>query len=214
VEFINLTFRLGVVLAIFSFIWGFIKFGITLLRGGMPMSYPFSVALKAIQYFLIVAVSVIFCSEDLNASTYTIVVTGLILAMYFIGKVQNMQFRRMLVQFQGMRVQNTTKPNMPLEFGIVGLAMLLFVYMVMHPEYAVNNVTKWFYDNIIDIETTAIIGFIFKIVGFFFTITILMRMVNALTFILSGRAFEKNRNQGPDKPEDPFKFDDFEEIKD
>lgn len=215
-EFINLIFRLGVVLAIFSFIWGFIRLGITILRGGIPISYPLGLALKAIQYFLIVAVSIIFCSQDLDSSTYTEIITGLILTMYFVGKIQNMQFRRMMVQIQGMRIQNTTKPRLGIEFGIVAFAMLLFVWMVLNPEYAVNNVTQWFYTSIIEIEKTPIIGFIFKIVGFFFTITILLQMFNAITFILSGRAFEQGNDNGPNHPNtgntDSGKFDDYEEV--
>lgn len=213
-EFINLIFRLSVVLAIFSFIWGLLRFGLTILRGGVPMSYPMNLALKAIQYFLIVAVSIIFCSQDLNNSTYTIIVTGLILAMYFIGKVQRMQFKRMFVQVQGMNMLNNFKPNLKLEFGIVILSLGLFTLMVMNPSYAVNNITTWFYTTIVDIEKTPIFGFIFKVVGFFFMITILMQMMNAVTFILSGKAFDKNSQQNDDqnKPEDPFKFDDYEEV--
>ncbi len=213
-EFINLIFRLSVVLAIFSFIWGLLRFGLTILRGGVPMSYPMNLALKAIQYFLIVAVSIIFCSQDLNNSTYTIIVTGLILAMYFIGKVQRMQFKRMFVQVQGMNMLNNFKPNLKLEFGIVILSLGLFTLMVMNPSYAVNNITTWFYTTIVDIEKTPIFGFIFKVVGFFFMITILMQMMNAVTFILSGKAFDKNAQQNDDqnKPEDPFKFDDYEEV--
>lgn len=212
-EFIDLIFRLSVVLAIFSFIWGLLRFGLTILRGGVPTSYPLNLALKAIQYFLIVAVSIIFCSQDLNSSTYTIILTGLILAMYFIGKVQRMQFKRMFVQVQGMQMMNNFKPNLKLEFGIVILSIALFVFMVMHPEYAVNNITTWFYTTIVDIEKTPIFGFIFKVVGFFFMITILMQMVNAVTFILSGKAFDKNTQKNDqNNPEDPFKFDDYEEV--
>jgi hypothetical protein len=50
VEFFNLIFRLGVVLAIFSFIWGFIKIGLTILRGGMPLSAPMNIGIKTLQY--------------------------------------------------------------------------------------------------------------------------------------------------------------------
>ena len=161
-KFIDLVFRLSVVLAIFSFIWGLIRFGITILRGGIPVSYPLGLALKAIQFFLIVAVAVLFSSEDMDNSTYTTWITGLILAMYFIGKVQKTQFRNMFIQVQGMNFNNTYKPNMPLEFGIVGFAMILFIGMILHPEYAQNNVTTWFYESIIQIESTPIFGFIFK----------------------------------------------------
>lgn len=177
------------------------------------MTYPMNLALKAIQYFLIVAVSIIFSSQDADNTTYTVLLTGLILAMYFIGKVQRMQFKTMFIQVQGLNMKNNFKPNLKLEFGVVGFAMILFGLMVMYPQYAVNNVTNWFYNSILGIEESPIFGFIFRVVGFFFMLSILMQMVNAITFILSGKAFEKNNNhKDSDDPQDPFKFDDYEEV--
>ena len=97
-EFISLVFRLGVVLAIFSFIWGILRFLLTILRGGVPLSYPFKIGLKTIQYFLIAELTILFCIEQNDGDLQRIILTGLILLMYFIGKVQNMQFKMMMIQ--------------------------------------------------------------------------------------------------------------------
>lgn len=213
-EFISLVFRLGVVLAIFSFIWGILRFILTLLRGGIPLSYPFKVGLKTLQYFLIAELTILFCTEQNDGNIQRTILTGLILLMYFIGKVQNMQFKMMMIQIQGRGMQTPEKPNMRLEFGIVLLAMSLFTFLALYPDYAYNGVSKWFYTSILDIETTPIFGFIFKIVGFFFSLGILFRMVNSISMILSGKAFG-NRNDSSNnqsQKDDSNRFDDYEEI--
>lgn len=186
-----------------------------LLRGGMPLSYPLNLALKTLQFLLISAIAVLFCTDNPNGNLSQSIITGLVLLMYFIGKVQNMQMRNLLrIQIQGRMVTETEKPKMGLEFGIVALAMAVFTFLLWKPEFAQNNISTWFYSNIIDIEDTPIFGFIFKIVGFFFTITMLMRMVNALGFIFSGRAFQKQKSTSNyDQNDDPNHFDDYEEIK-
>lgn len=215
VEFISLIFRLGVILAIFSFIWGILKFGFVLLRGGVPMSYPLNLAFKTLQYLLIADVAIIFCENNPKGNLSTSIITGLILLMYFIGKVQNMQFRAMMsIQIQGRNLTEGPKPKMGLEFGIVALAMAVFGFLLWNPEFAENAISNWFYRNIIDIEDTPIFGFIFKIVGFFFTIGMLIRMFNALSMIFSGRAFgnqHQDQNQ-KDERRDNDRFDDYEEV--
>ncbi|MDR0801677.1 hypothetical protein [Fluviicola sp.] len=215
-EFISLIFRLGVILAIFSFIWGILKFGFVLLRGGVPMSYPLGLALKTIQYLLIADVAILFCTDNPNGNLATSITTGLILLMYFVGKVQNMQLRSvMMIQIQGRTLSEAHKPKMGFEFGIVALAMAVFGFLLWNPNFAENKISSWFYSNIADIENTPIFGFIFKVIGFFFTITMLLRMVNALSILFSGKAFGK----GPDNDDqnnpnqNPFNhFDDYEEV--
>ena len=211
-EFIGLIFRLGVVLAIFSFIWGLLKFLLTLLRGGIPLSYPFKMGLKTVQYFLIAELTILFCNQDATNSLQQTILTGLILLMYFIGKVQNTQFKFAMIQIQGRQFQQPEQPNISLEFGLVALAMAFFGLLSFFPEYAENAVSKWFYTSITDIETTPIFGFIFKVVGFFFTLTILFRMVSAISLILSGRGFGNKQNRGNSQPKDDNHFDDYEEI--
>ncbi len=180
------------------------------------MSYPLSLAFKTVQYLLIADVAIIFCTNNPNGNLATSITTGLILLMYFIGKVQNMQFKAMMsIQIQGKSLTEGPKPKMGLEFGIVALAMTVFGFLLLKPEFAANAISNWFYRNIIDIENTPIFGFIFQVVGFFFTIGMLLRMFNALSMIFSGRAFGKNEsNQNKIKNDRPDNnhFDDYEEV--
>jgi hypothetical protein len=180
------------------------------------MSYPLGLAFKTVQYLLIADVAILFCTDNPNGNLSTSITTGLILLMYFIGKVQNMQFRAMMsIQIQGRNLADKQgpKPKMVLEFGIVVLAMAVFGFLLWKPEFSENAISNWFYKNIIDIESTPIFGFIFKIVGFFFTIGMLLRMFNALRVIFSGEAFGNRTNDEPTKNErSDNHFDDYEEV--
>lgn len=193
-----------------------------MLRGGIPMSYPLGLAFKTVQYLLIADVAILFCTDNPNGNLSTSITTGLILLMYFIGKVQNMQFRAMMsIQVQGRNLTEGPKPKMGIEFGIVALAMAVFGFLLWRPEFAENAISNWFYRNIIDIENTPIFGFIFKIVGFFFTIGMLLRMLNALSVIFSGRAFGQRRQNSNNSDRNDrdnrndrndTHFDDYEEV--
>ncbi|MFA9210240.1 MAG: hypothetical protein ACEQR5_00315 [Moraxellaceae bacterium] len=209
-EFFNLIFRLGVVLAIFSFIWGFIKIGLTILRCGMPLSAPMNIGIKTLQYLLLAEVTILFCTSDNGDYLAEAVTTGLILLMYFIGKMQNQRLKFMMVQFQGQGLNVPNKPNMKAELGVIILAMALFTFLVVNPVFADNQISNWFFTSIKDIETTPVFGFIFGIVGFFFSLSIIFRMVNSISMILSGKAFEKQASEETNEQSD--KFDDFEEI--
>ncbi|HLP55650.1 MAG TPA: hypothetical protein VK151_11500 [Fluviicola sp.] len=214
-EFISLVFRLGVVLAIFSFIWGLLRLGLTILRGGAPLSYPVGLSLKMVQYFLIADITILFCETKSDSLQLDLVLSGLILLMYFIGKVQNMKTKLQFITIQTRGLNEVHKPNMNLEFGVIALSMALFVFLAIKQEYAVNPASTWFYKTITDIEKTPIFGFIFQVIGFFFTINMLLKMFGAVTLLLSGKAFnkpnDKNRNDNGD--DNPYHFDDYEEIK-
>lgn len=213
-EFISLVFRLGVVLAIFSFIWGLIRFGLTILRGGIPLPYPVALALKLVQYFLIVDITILSWENTASSTQLDLILSGLILVMYFVGKVQNIRNRFMIIQIQsrGLAQQNYT-PKMNLEFGVIILSLALFVFLALQPAYAVNPAATWFYNNITEIEKAPIFGFIFQVVGFFFTISILFRLISSFTLLLSGRAFDQSNNNGNDTKGPDDHFDEYEEMK-
>src|SRR5215217_3518452 len=53
VEFLNLAFSLGVVFAIFGFLWGILNMILTLLRGARPKTIGEEYLLKMVQYFFL-----------------------------------------------------------------------------------------------------------------------------------------------------------------
>ena len=221
-EFFNLLFRLGVVFAIFGFIWGIINLAIGILNGAKPRSYPLKLSLKAIQFFLIADVSVLFVIKSDNWGMATIVSTAIILASYFVGKINAMQMR-FSMQINGLNLPKPEKPNYKLEWGIIVFALGIFALLINYPQFAENRLSSWFYETIIGIEKAPFFGFIFKIVGFVIGITIVLRLVNTISMILNGRnpfenPFDRRNNKKDDfNNQDPFNdnhFDDYQEVKD
>ena len=204
-EILELTFQLGVFFAIYGFIWFFVDLGFMLLNGGKPRSLVETYFFKGIQYVFLVNVIFLF-SIDMNsgsialANLYPII---FILALYFIGKFQKSQNNVLMLSRMGLAT-STSKFNSKYEIIIIILSLLVFIGFIFRPDIANNVVAFWFKESILDIESTAIIGFIFKVIGFFFLMSILFKTVNSFQYI-SESLFTKNQRRNSD-------FDDYEEI--
>jgi len=128
----------------------------------------------------------------------------LILFLYFVGKFQKNQNKNIFLSRMGIQ-SNAVQFNSRYEMVLITLSLLVFILFILEPSIAQNNIAKWFKITIIDIETTAIIGFIFKIIGFFFLLDILTKTINAFQFIIA-----RIVSKAPSKNKD--KFDHFEEV--
>ena len=126
-----------------------------------------------------------------------------ILALYFIGKFQKSQNNVLMLSRMGIAT-STSKFNSKYEIIIIILSLLVFIGFIFRPDIANNVVAFWFKESILDIESTAIIGFIFKVIGFFFLMSILFKTVNSFQYI-SESLINKNQRKDSD-------FDDYEEI--
>lgn len=204
-EILELTFQLGVFFAIYSFIWFFVDLGFMLLNGGKPRSLVETYFFKGIQYVFLVNVIFLF-SIDMNSGS--IALANLfpiifILALYFIGKFQKSQNNVLMLSRMGIAT-STSKFNSKYEIIIIILSLLVFIGFIFRPDIANNVVAFWFKESILDIESTAIIGFIFKVIGFFFLMSILFKTVNSFQYI-SESLINKNQRKDSD-------FDDYEEI--
>ena len=204
-EILELTFQLGVFFAIYGFIWFFVDLGFMLLNGGKPRNLVETYFFKGIQYVFLVNVIFLF-SIDMNsggialANLYPII---FILALYFIGKFQKSQNNVLMLSRMGLAT-STSKFNSKYEIIIIIISLLVFVGFIFRPDIANNVVAFWFKESILDIESTAIIGFIFKVIGFFFLMSILFKTVNSFQYI-SESLINKNQRKDSD-------FDDYEEI--
>ena len=204
-EIIELTFQLGVFFAIYGFIWFFVDLGFMLLNGGKPRSLVETYFFKGIQYVFLVNVIFLF-SIDMNSGS--IALANLfpiifIMALYFIGKFQKSQNNVLMLSRMGIAT-STSKFNSKYEITIIILSLLVFIGFIFRPDIANNVVAFWFKESILDIESTAIIGFIFKVIGFFFLMSILFKTVNSFQYI-SESLINKNQRKDSD-------FDDYEEI--
>ncbi|MGV3629983.1 MAG: hypothetical protein ACO1O6_02205 [Bacteroidota bacterium] len=214
-KFIELAFRLGVIFAIFGFIWGIFQIILGILRGSRQKSVIEEYSLKFVQYFFLVDVTFLFCIKkggDNQLLLNELVFSGFILLLYFVGRLQNKQQRLTFFQISGTRLPNF-KPvfNLSAEIAAIVFAVALFTFFVFLPVYANNPLSNWFYQSILDIEDTFFFGFIFKVIGFFVLVGILMKLVNGLSFLISGKPIASARRQGED-PSGKDDFDDYEEI--
>jgi hypothetical protein len=138
--------------------------------------------------------------------------------MYFVGQIQrNQQQAEMMERYSNLLRGMSANMRFNRKGEIIVLAISLTFYTILFfvPEIAKNPIALWFYDNVTSLEKTPIIGFIFKLVGFFFLLGILFKIANGITFLLSGKPFmQVNSNfYAGNKKDDTDSFDDFEEVK-
>lgn len=223
-QIFELAFRLGIIIAIFSFIWGIIKLGLRILRQGSIQSIYEAYFLKSAKYILLSNVIILndFESDGETLMMREFVFTILILLMYFVGNMQKKQERN--------RMFSALPPNLPFSFmrpiyhpvgEIVAIVLGIgtFVFFAYFPTYAFYGVSEWFYQGVISLENAFLIGFIFKVIGFFFLVNIIRKMLNSVAMLLTGKpmiktnsSFYTNFENHQDKEQEDD-FDDYEEIK-
>jgi hypothetical protein len=138
--------------------------------------------------------------------------TALILLMYFVGKFQQKQRQ---VKVLGSLANNFLQVtfNKKAEIALITVSVCLFIAFLYFPQYANNRIANWFHDSIIDIEKTVFIGFVFKIIGFFFLVSMLVKMLNAIVFVISGKPFINIQSSFRNKDKnDKDNFDDYEVV--
>jgi hypothetical protein len=213
VEFLNFIFRIGVVFAIFGFIWGFIQLGYSLLRG-KNNNIGETYLIKTLKYFFLVDVIFLFGYESLELNINQLLIIALILLTYFIGKLQNQQEKKQLFKVVASGLPIPEKHfNIKAEIAVIIISVIIFITFIFYPQYAENKISVWFHDSIIDIETTPIFGFIFKIIGFIFIVTLFMKLLTSINMMISGKKTVLEQSNNTDQKRKDDDFDDFVEIK-
>lgn len=212
-EFLNFIFRIGVVFAIFGFIWGFIQLGYSLLRG-KNNNIGETYLIKTLKYFFLVDVIFLFGYESLELNINQLLIIALILLTYFIGKLQNQQEKKQLFKVVASGLPIPEKHfNIKAEIAVIIISVTIFITFIFYPQYAENKISVWFHDSIIDIETTPIFGFIFKIIGFIFIVTLFMKLLTSINMMISGKKIMTRESNNTDQKRNDDDFDDFVEIK-
>ena len=147
--------------------------------------------------------------------TAQIVLAGIILLTYFVGKFQNSQNKNQMFKMVGNVMPNPIKTqfNSKAEVLVISVALAAFAGFFFFPQIADNALSEWFVQSIKNIEKAAIIGFIFQVIGLFFLLGMITKMLNGVRFIVNGGKPHKG-------PQDPFDkdqnndtgFDDYTEI--
>lgn len=213
---LNFIFRLGVVFAIFGFLWGMIDIGLRLLTASRQRTLVETYVIKSVKYLFLADVTFLFCLGDLDTHmivSYQVVLAGIVLLTYFVGKLQNSQNRVALFQMASRGIPQSPKVsfNLKAEIGVICAALALFAVLWFYPWLATNPASRWFHGSILSIENAVFFGFIFKIIGFFFILNLIFKMVGGITFLLNGGKTPTPENGiGNDYSSDDF--DDFEEV--
>ena len=215
-ELISLLFRLGVLFAIYGFIWFFVDSFIRLITAGSQRNKIEYYLIKSAKYLFLVNVLVLFCLNKTKTEItfINIAPTLSIFCIYLIGRLQNDERKSMIqLSFFGKQTNNSdAKSNFNRRNEIVLIigALIAFVVLVFNADYAKNNIAEWFYTSIIDIEETAIIGYIFKFIGVIFLISMIFKMIGAISYILNGGPMIDAKSRIKNKKDD--EFDDYEEV--
>jgi hypothetical protein len=218
-ELINLIFRLGVLFAIYGFLWFFIEMGLKLLIGGRKRTLGEIYLIKTVKYLFLVNVTFLFCLKQMDELVFQVNYLNLapsfiILMVYFLGKLQQKEQRiQMMTNFmQGLQ---EVPFNRQWELALIVLSGFTFAGLVLYPQYSENAIATWFQKSILDIENTVLIGFVFKVIGFFFLIGMFFKMLNALNYIVSGKPLVNVKTGfGTKQGKSDDSYDDFEEIDD
>ena len=215
-ELITLLFRLGVLFAIYGFIWFFIDGIIRIITASSQRNKIEYYLIKSAKYLFLVNVLVLFCLNKTKTEItfINIAPTLSIFCIYLIGRFQNDERKSIFqLSFFGKQMNNsnaTSNFNRRNEIILIIGALIAFVLLAFNADYAKNNIAEWFYASIIDIEETAIIGYIFKFIGVLFLISMIFKMIGALTYILNGGPMMNVKSRIKNKKDD--EFDDYEEV--
>lgn len=217
-EALDFIFRIGVVLAVYNFLWWLIMLGFNLLRGNQKKQLLEIYIIKLVRYGFLSNVLFIFTMHRNNGALIlsTFIFSGLILLIYLVGRVQSKQEKQSFFTIRGdlnipgdKRVINQMKPTFDIRFeiGVVILVTLLFIGFYCFPHFAENIISIWFVDTIKGMIAAPIFGFIFKVIGFFFMVSIILKVFNSFLAVISPR-------ENHEENEIDDHFDDYKDVED
>ena len=207
----NTIFNLGVLFAVYGFIWFFIDLLMKFIVNNRKQKTSEIYFSKAIKYIFLANVTFLFGLENNQINWQNLALSGLILLLYFIEKLQKNEKQAVLInQFSGLGNWGKNKVfNRKAEIIVISISIAFYSTLIFLPELADNPISTWFYNEIINIENLPLIGFIFKVVGFFFLLGILIKITNSFMYLLSGSSYKKNDSDNQDHDNS---FDEYEEI--
>jgi len=218
VQLIDFIFKLGVLFAVYGFLWGIFDIMIKALSAGRNRSTAEVYILRLIKYFFLVNVTFLFC-VDQNSSGMSelskFIFAGLILLTYFVGKLQKNKTKSVFFNIAGRGMPNAQNNfNFTAEAIVIGAALVVFIMFWFSPEFAINPIAEWFREKTIAMEKAPVFGFIFKVVGFFFLMSLIFKMVNTVLFFLNGGRVKNTTpdDQSGNQLDNDDHFDDFEEL--
>ena len=180
----NTIFNLGVLFSVYGFIWFFIELLMKFITSNRKQKIGEIYFSKAIKYIFLANVTFLFGLENNQINWQNLTLSGLILLLYFIEKLQKNEKQAVLMsQFRGLVNLGKNKEfNRKAEIIIISISIAFYSTLIFLPGLAENPISKWFYNEIINIENLPLIGFIFKVIGFFFLLGIIIKITNSFVF--------------------------------
>lgn len=199
------VFHLGVLFSAFAFIWFWLQLLLMfLLPEGIRMQLRYFLQLLQ-SLFLGVLVLKFVDKEEGSLTLNGMLVLSLI--TYFLYLLRNLRSERNAMQVQlYTNLYKKVKMKNEWELAVALISISITILWVFFPVALDSVVTQWFYEQTHDLIQIPIIGWIFKLAGFFFLLATLIRFLAAITWMLRGP-----KSKLPERDSDDF--DEFEEIK-
>jgi len=202
---LSLIFQLGVLFSAFAFIWFWLQLLLMII---LPENIrtPFRYFLQLLQsLFLGVLVLKFVANVEGSLTVNSMLILSLI--TYFLYLLRNIRSEQNAVQVQlYTNLYKKVKMKNEWELAVALISISITILWVFFPVALDSVVTQWFYEQTQDLIDIPIIGWIFKLAGFFFLLATLVRFLAAITWMLRGP-----KSKAPKRDAD--EFDDFEEIK-
>lgn len=213
-EALDFMFRIGVILAVYNFIWWLIMLGFGIIRNKNKRQRFEEYLIKFIRYIFLADVIFLFGLQRANGELnfFIYLLCGLIFLLYLVGKIQTKQARNSFFTMKGNvnipGVKNMLKKIRPIfdiryEIGVVTIVIITYILFFFYPFITENTISIWFLNTIKGIEEAPIFGFIFKVIGFFFMLSVIFKALNGLFNIFTPKRTRKNHENH---------FDDFDEL--
>lgn len=214
VELLNFLFSIGIVFIILSFIWGLFMLVLNVFTLGERKGVFEEYLLKAVNFYILASLTAMVALEQ---STYYAtshygyeVAGGIMLYLYLVSKFERQRFKFMVQSgMRGMQMHQEQTSRTANTVFLVG-TLALYITSLGFPEIINNNINQWFITTIRDIYDTPIIGFIIKVIGFFFLLNIIFRGIQQTQLLIAkiNNKIEGNSNHKKDDDD----FDDYEIV--
>ncbi|MFM7596697.1 MAG: hypothetical protein ACKO4Y_11000 [Flavobacteriales bacterium] len=202
---LSLIFHLGVLFSAFAFIWFWLQLLLmVILPEQIRTSFKYFLQLLQSLFLGVLVLKFVSKTEGSLAINSMLVLS---LITYFLYLLRNLRSEQAGVQVQFYsNLYKKVKMKNEWEWAVALISIAVTILWIFFPVALDSVVTQWFYEQTHDLIEVPVIGWIFKLAGFFFLLATLIRFLAAIVWMLR---VPKSNPSNP-KAED---FDDFEEIK-
>lgn len=195
---LSLLFHLGVLFSAFAFLWFWIQL---LIHTIWPSNPKFKYFLKLLHSLFLGTLVLKFLQETNRGLEFNGLLL-LALLTYFLYLIKNIQAQNKRIQVYSNLIPNSKAIN-EWEWTVAWISLFLTTLWIFYPTILNSSVSQWFYDETSWLIQIPIIGWFFKIAGFFFMLGMLLRFVFAFLYLLQPKKpIQKNEDA----------FDDYEEL--